>query len=129
MSPAPIRPTPHKTNKMASGQNVKTINPRNSAHSYLLARVDPENKNILTKPGTNGYLIDRNEDVIELVWRGSQREIDSCATKLPRGRIYKFANVFVRQLPTFSRTSLLSAKELSLDGATVEPIPAKDLPI
>ena len=114
--------------------NIATINPSNTPHSYLIARMDSAKKTVNQRKSikqhnssvVTGYLIDRYHDVIAYTFRGTPDETDQFLRNFPPSDIYSFSNLSVKQVNNYNYTSSLFSKELNLNKTQIFSIPQND---
>ena len=115
--------------------NITAINPANSPHSYLIARMDSAKRIHSRKKhvkyhnssSIRGYLIDRYHDVITYTFLGTPHETDKFLRDFPPSNIYSFSNLSVKQITNYNCTSSILSKELNLNKTQITPIPQNDL--
>ena len=107
---------------------VKKINQNNSGQAFFFARVDSIAKDVYKPPNqcnptyrATGVLVDREGTAVWFQRRGLEPEIDKFAKDHRAGKIFKFANVGVRQIKNFQWTPSVLTKEFSLDEAEISP--------
>ena len=114
--------------------NITTINPANSPHSYLIARMDSAKRIHSRKKhvkyhnssSITGYLIDTYHDVIRYTFLGTPEETDKFLRDFPPSNIYSFSNLSVKQITNYTCTSSILSKELNLNKTQITPIPQND---
>ena len=107
---------------------MKKINQNNSGQAFFFARVDSIAKDVYKPPNqrnptyrATGVLVDREGTAVWFQRRGLEPDIDKFAKDHRAGKIFKFANVGVRQIRNFQWTPSVLTKEFSLDGAEISP--------